>query len=75
LSLVNLATPPVTAEEVARECFGVSFTNETEASPVAYDMRTLHAARLGGTPPYLMSARQSLDAIAQFVADERTGAT
>lgn len=74
LALVNFATAPVTAEEVARECFGVNFANETPALPVAYDMRTLHAERLGGTPPYLLTARQCLDAIAQFVADNQAGA-
>jgi len=73
LPLVNFATAPVTAEQVAAHCFGMTFINETAAPPVRYDMRTRHAALLGGAAPYLLNATACLDAITRFVALERSG--
>ena len=72
LTLLNLATEPVTTEAVARECFGVEFTNELAAPPGSYDMRTVHAEVFGRTGPYLYSAHEVLGALRDFVAAERS---
>jgi nucleoside-diphosphate-sugar epimerase len=63
LSVVNLATEPVTSARVARECFGVDYRCE-DRPEVAYDLRTAHAAELAGREgPYLRSADEVLTGI------------
>jgi hypothetical protein len=73
LRLLNLATPPLVAGRIARECFGVEFTNETAAGPINYDMHTLHAKALGCQGPYIMSEADSLQAVKQYVEMAREG--
>lgn len=81
LSSLNLATPALTSEQVARECFGVDLSAQVvpgEESPFASmytrDMRTAHAGLFGGPPGYLLDADAELAALRAFVADERTAA-
>jgi hypothetical protein len=74
LELVNFATAPVDMRTVAGRCFGVAFPEATDREPVAYDMRTRPAAAFGGRPPYLLDAASEIDAIARWVAQERSGA-
>ena len=63
LSVVNLATEPVTSAQVARECFGVDYRCD-DRPQVAYDLRTAHAAALAGREgPYLRSADEVLTGI------------
>jgi NAD-dependent epimerase/dehydratase family protein len=52
LPLVNIATEPASAREVARDCFGIEFKNVTEQSPVRYDMRSVFGRELGWDGPY-----------------------
>jgi nucleoside-diphosphate-sugar epimerase len=61
--LVNLATEPVSAAELAREVFGVEFTNETEREPRVYDMRTRNGE-------YLYRRDEVLDALRRFRASQ-----
>jgi nucleoside-diphosphate-sugar epimerase len=63
LSVVNLATEPVTSAQVARECFGVDYRCD-DRPQAAYDLRTAHAAALAGREgPYLRSADEVLTGI------------
>jgi len=71
LRLVHCATEPVTVERMAREAFGIRFTNELAAAPASYDMRTRHAAVFGGCGDYLAAADETLAAMRQFVNRER----
>lgn len=48
LSLLNMATEPVSAGEVYRYLTGETFVNEITEDPVHYDMRTIHYEMLGG---------------------------
>jgi hypothetical protein len=73
--LVNFATEPVSAADVARRCFGEDFRNETPRGPVRYDMRTRHAAVFGAHGPYMAAQREVIDAITAFVRGERAAAT
>ncbi|MFN8041394.1 MAG: NAD(P)-dependent oxidoreductase [Acidimicrobiales bacterium] len=66
LRLVNLATEPVVVADIARRCFGVDYP-PTDAPVVRYDMRTQHAAVLGGSGHYVRSASQVIDAISAWV--------
>lgn len=73
LTLLNIATEPVSTGRVARECFDVDFTNEPAGStPGRYDMRSLHASEFGGSDGYLYSAEQVLADLGSFVKAERS---
>ena len=61
---VNLATEPITAEQLAREAFGLEFGNQTEREPRVYDMRTRHAYRAG--PEYMYRRDESLADLRRF---------
>jgi len=71
LSLVNLATEPVSMREVAREAFGIEFDNDPGGVPPRYDVRTRHAAAFGGCGGYLETKEQVFAGLAAFVAAER----
>ncbi len=67
IPLVNFATEPISARELAAFCFGLEFQNETERSPVRYDMRTKHSALFGRESAYIHSKDEMLTAIRRFV--------
>jgi len=68
LSVVNLATEPVTSAQVARECFGVDYHCD-DRPQVAYDLRTVSAVALAGREgPYLRSADEVLTGIRSWGA-------
>jgi len=71
IPLVNFATPPVNAQEVAELCFGVPFENHTERGAVFYDMHTNYAALFGQKGRYMCTKKDELDSISQFVKRER----
>jgi dTDP-4-dehydrorhamnose reductase len=75
LRVVNLATEPVAAARVARECFGVEYSC-TDRPVAAYDLRTRHAAELGGrSGPYLRTGDEVLAAIRAWGTRQLAGAT
>lgn len=72
LPLVNLATPPVSTEEVARYAFGIEFTNApADITPAYWDMHSKYASVYGGEDVYLYSKQQELDDLKAFVDRER----
>ena len=64
--LVNLAVEPVKAADVARECFGLEFRNETDRPAVHYSVQTRLAAAFGRSGPYLYSAGYTFAEIRHF---------
>lgn len=70
LSLVNLATEPVTMREVAHAAFGHAFSQNPAVLPPRYDMRTRHAATFGGSGGYLETKAEVLAGISEFVASQ-----
>lgn len=75
IPLVNLATPPVKAADVARECFQMEFVNETEKPPVYYDMRTRYAHIWGEEGDYICSRNETFRQIREFVRSQKEGLT
>jgi hypothetical protein len=71
LGLIHLPTEPVSVAEVARVAFGVEFSNHAVEKPARYDVRTRHAALLGGVGPYLESREAELEGIRLFVDHQR----
>jgi nucleoside-diphosphate-sugar epimerase len=68
LPLVNLATPPVSTEEVAQEVFGIEFTNTPEdVNPAFWDMHSKYSDVYGGEGNYLYTKEQELADIKSFV--------
>lgn len=72
LSLVNFATEPISAKELAQEVFGMDFHSTTDKPPRKYDMHTLHAALFGGNGHYLCSKAETIQRIKQFVSEYKT---
>lgn len=71
LSLVNFAAEPVRTSEIAKEAFGVDFTNEPEGVAAgSYDMRSKYAAVYGKQGDYLYSRSEELADIKSFVERE-----
>jgi nucleoside-diphosphate-sugar epimerase len=74
LSVLNLATEPVSAAHVARECFGVEYHCQ-DRPQVDYDLRTKYAPEIAGRDgPYLRSSGEVLAGIRAWGARELTGA-
>ena len=68
LTTLNLTTPPVTAEEVYTTVTGkADWQNELPKPPFDYDLRSRHAALLGGADGYLCTKQQELDEICAFM--------
>ncbi|WP_309120823.1 pyridine nucleotide transhydrogenase [Paenibacillus sp.] len=74
LNTVNFSSQPISAQEVAAECFKTQFTNVTSKEPVAYDMKSEYAACFGGGDGYLYSKNQIIDQLKAFIEDEKRGA-
>jgi hypothetical protein len=71
LELVNFATQPVSAKEVAREVFDMNFTNENPNRPPAkYDIKTKYYELFGGTNGYIYDKSQVIAQIKDYVADK-----
>ena len=65
---LNLTTPPVTAAEVYTTVTGkADWQNELPKPPFDYDLRSRHAALLGGADGYLCTKQQELDEICAFM--------
>jgi hypothetical protein len=67
ITILNLATGPLSAAEVFKRVRGTDFHNELSAPPPRYDFRTKHAALFGGADGYVCSRDAVLEDIAQFV--------
>jgi len=72
LPLVNLATPPISTLEVAKQCFGIDFTNEPpDVTPAFWDMHSKYASLYNGEGAYLYTKSQELEQIKAFVESEK----
>jgi nucleoside-diphosphate-sugar epimerase len=71
LSLVHLATQPVSMAEVAQSAFGMEWVNHLPAPPPAYDLRTRHAELYGGADGYIYGKNRVLAELAEFVRKQR----
>lgn len=67
LRVLHLATPPLSAARVYEAFTGKTFTNHLPGNPFDYDLRTRHAALLGGTGEYLCTENECLTAVCDFL--------
>lgn len=68
IRLLNIATEPVSASEIASRIFNTKFTNVTEKSPVNYNMKSIHFKKFGGERGYLYSKKQVFSLLIKFVS-------
>ena len=71
LSLVHLATQPISMAEVARSAFGMEWVNHLPAAPPNYDLRTRQAELYGGADAYIQGKNRVLAELAEFVREQR----
>lgn len=71
LSLIHLATEPVSMAEVACSAFGLDWNNHLPGTPPRYDLRTRHAALYGGTGGYICHKMRILAELADFVRSQK----
>ena len=72
VKLLHLCTPPVSAAEVYTAVTGkADWHNELPTPPFDYDLRSRHAALLGGSGDYLCTKQQELDDITRFMRSWR----
>lgn len=67
ITLLNIATEPVTAAELYKELTGEVFQNELKGTPAKYDFRTTYAAKFGGKGGYICSKEEIMADIGMFV--------
>ncbi|MEK7539952.1 MAG: pyridine nucleotide transhydrogenase [Patescibacteria group bacterium] len=70
ISLMNITTEPIRAQDMAQRSFGLDFQTVTEKPPVLYDVQTVHAETFGKTGPYLYSAEYTLEQVKHFAQTE-----
>jgi nucleoside-diphosphate-sugar epimerase len=71
LEIIHLPTAPVSVADVALAAFGRDFTNHVVERPARYDVRTRHAALLGGRGHYVENKMAELEGIRLFVQRSR----
>lgn len=67
ITLLNIATEPVTAAELYKALTGEVFKNELKGTPAKYDFRTTYASKFGGKGGYICSKEAVMADIKLFV--------
>lgn len=68
IQLLNIATEPTSASEIALRVFNTKFTNITEKPPVNYNMKSIHFKKFGGKNGYLYTKEQIFLQLDKFVS-------
>lgn len=67
ITLLNLATEPISAGELYKALTGETFKNELKSVPAKYDFRTVHAEKFGGKNGYICNKDEIVADIKIFV--------
>lgn len=71
--LLNMATEPVSMEEIRQRFFPGQTIGAPGTHPPCYDMRSRHAEEFGGSGGYIIRARDVMDELETFLNTERRG--
>jgi nucleoside-diphosphate-sugar epimerase len=71
IKLINFATEGVSVREVAREAFGLDFSNPNQTNAAFYDFKTKHARIFDGENGYIYSKEEILTALKAYVIKMR----
>lgn len=74
ISEINLAVEPFSVRELARDCFGFDFENQTDAPAALYDFRTRHSGLWGRSDGYLYGREQVKAELGEFIRRQRESA-
>lgn len=66
ITLLNLATEPVTAGELYKALTGGAFENELDGAPAKYDFKTIHDGKFGGKSGYICTKEEIMEDIRAF---------
>ncbi|RTE08157.1 NAD-dependent epimerase/dehydratase family protein [Paenibacillus whitsoniae] len=66
LSLINFATEPVSAHEIAQSCFGIDFKTITDKTPVNYNMKSIYSYFFNKDSEYMITKDQVFGGIRSF---------
>jgi nucleoside-diphosphate-sugar epimerase len=69
----NITVEPVSIGEVATRVFHRELPTRQAKNAASYDVRSIHAARMGGSNGYWYDAASAFDGLEKFVASERGG--
>ncbi|MCK4870216.1 MAG: NAD(P)-dependent oxidoreductase [Gammaproteobacteria bacterium] len=67
IEVLNLATEPTTAKEIAKKIFNVNFSNKTALPPYIYDMKTNYANVYGKNGGYIYRKNEIFTQLSKFV--------
>jgi hypothetical protein len=70
ITLLHLATEPVSAGEVYEYLTGERFVNELDGVPADYDYRTVYAYLIGGKEGYIKGKKDILEQIKSYILEE-----
>ena len=71
--LLNMATEPVSAREVADECGRPGLTNRSKRPPAQYNVRSKYADLYGGRKDYMYDRKTVLEELRDFYTTEKKG--
>lgn len=71
IKTLNLAVEPISAKEIAKECFNLEFTNILQGKQaVKYDMKTIHCEIFNSNKGYIYSKDEVINHIKEFSEKE-----
>lgn len=68
IKLINFATEPISAFEIASKMFSKSFKNITKNPPVSYNMKTIYSNLYFGNSGYIYSKQQIFSQLKKFIS-------
>lgn len=68
---LNLATEPLSVNEIYQAIFNKNFINELNNEVPHYDLQTVHSKNFGTNEKYILSKKVVLEAIIQFVNSKK----
>jgi dTDP-4-dehydrorhamnose reductase len=70
IKLVNFATPPLSVQKIAKECFGTKLSNQSSQPPAVYDVRTRFARIFNLKGHYIWTPEMEIESIREFIKSE-----
>ncbi len=63
---INITSEPISANELARECFGINFNNITEKDPIKYNIKTKYSDIFNSHDGYMYNKQMIINEIKNY---------